>query len=135
MQKRKGDVASIMTKKMSSSSQHGRNDGVVSITHSFAPGSPTSSSVRHGNNKRVVSSKSGAAFNLKSVGASTNRASKWELPFFGGIISSRVGVGDLVDSSVTVRNIKDINEAVFNNSVDLSKSPSNQQNFFDLQSS
>jgi len=98
-----------MTKKLSSSSiQHGRNDCVISITQSFAPVS-IASPLSSGRQKQVMSNRGGAAtFALKSVGASTNRASKWELPVFGGIISSRVG--DLIESSGTMRQIKDFSE-------------------------
>jgi len=98
-----------MTKKLSSSSiQHGRNDCVISITQSFAPVS-IASPLSSGRQKQVMSNR-GATFALKSVGASTNRASKWELPVFGGIISSRVG--ELIESSGTMRQLKDFSERI-----------------------
>mmetsp|Transcript_3053 Transcript_3053/g.4125 ORF Transcript_3053/g.4125 Transcript_3053/m.4125 type:complete len:113 (+) Transcript_3053:133-471(+) len=111
-----------MTQQLSSSSQGGIKDvHVLNIAPSFAPNSPTSTV----NNAENVAMRPSITFGLNSNGASTNRASKWELPVFGGVISSRVG--DLVDSKSTIKKMVQASERD-KRSYDLKRSPASDQN-------
>ena len=103
--KKRAGAGSIMTQQLSSSSQGGKDRHVLSIAPSFAPNSPTSTV---GNPEVNAVMRPSITFGLNSHGASTNRASKWELPVFGGIISSRLG--DLVDSKSTIKKMVEIEE-------------------------
>ena len=95
--RKRGTAASIMTQQLSSSSQ-GAREQVLNMAPSFAPKSPVSAG-GHAENAVLRPS---INFGLNSVGASTNRCSKWELPVFGGVISSRGG-GDNADSKSSMK--------------------------------
>ena len=124
--RKRGTAASIMTQQLSSSSQVGGPDQILSVAPSFAPNSPVSTM---GNERNAVMRPS-INFGLNSVGASTNRRSNWELPVFGGVISSRVG--DLLDSKSTIKRMIETgpSDKVHKSSHENIKSPSSDQAYF-----